>query len=58
MAAGLILAAAVVWLMSQPAMLPPANSKQDNMADMPAMGKKPAGEGREARASPNHRCEV
>lgn len=49
MAAVLILAAAVVWLMSQPAMLPPANSKQDDMADMPGMGKKPVGEGREAR---------
>lgn len=48
-AAGLILAAAVVWLMSQPAMLPPANSKQDDMADMPGMGKKPVGERRETR---------
>ena len=48
MAVGLILAAAVVWLMLQPAVLPPADSKQDDMADLPAMGKKPAGEGREA----------
>jgi len=49
MAAGLTLAAAVVWLMSQPAVLPPADSKQDDMADMPGMGKKPVGEGREVR---------
>ena len=49
MATMLILAAAVVWLMLQPAVLSLAESKQDDMANMPAMGKKPAGEGREAR---------
>ncbi len=48
--AGLILVAAVVWLMSQPAMLPAADSKQDGMADMPGMEKKPVGEVREARS--------
>jgi Cu(I)/Ag(I) efflux system membrane fusion protein len=35
MAAGLILAATVVWLISQPAMLSLAESRQDDMADMP-----------------------
>ncbi|HSB45629.1 MAG TPA: efflux RND transporter periplasmic adaptor subunit [Nitrospira sp.] len=42
MAALLILAAvAVVWLTSRPLMLPPADSRQDDMAgmDMPGMGK-------------------
>jgi Cu(I)/Ag(I) efflux system membrane fusion protein len=44
MAAVLILAvAAFVWLMSRPAVLPPADSKQDQMMDMPEMGKSGAG---------------
>ncbi|MBY0249598.1 MAG: efflux RND transporter periplasmic adaptor subunit [Nitrospiraceae bacterium] len=36
-----IVAAAVVWLMAKPVMLPPADSRQDEMAgmDMPGMGK-------------------
>ena len=46
MAVVLILAAAVVWLMSLPAVLPPADSRQDDMADMPGMEKKPVGERR------------
>ena len=33
---------AAVWLTSRPAMLPPADSKQDQMMDMPEMGKKSA----------------
>lgn len=52
MAAVLILAAAlVVWLMSKPVVLPPADSRQDDMAgmDMPGMGEEPMGERREAR---------
>ncbi len=37
----IIVAAAVVWLMARPAVLPPADSRQDEMAgmDMPGMGK-------------------
>ena len=37
----LIAAAAVVWLMARPVVLPPADSRQDEMAgmDMPGMGK-------------------
>ena len=37
----IIVAAAVVWLMAKPVMLPPADSRQDEMAgmDMPGMGK-------------------
>lgn len=41
--------AAVLWLMSRPATLPPADSGQDTMADMAGMGKMPMGEGQEAR---------
>ena len=48
--------AVVLWLMSRPAVLPPADSRQDDMAgmDMPGMEKPrkapaPGGEGREAR---------
>ena len=43
--------AALLWSMSRPAVLPPADSRQDEMAgmDMPGMGKKSEGEGREAR---------
>ncbi len=37
---------AIVWLMSRPVTLPPADSKQDMMMDMPGMGKKPMGEPR------------
>lgn len=36
----IIVAAALVWLMSQPAVLPPADSKQDDMADMLGMESK------------------
>lgn len=40
LAAVLVLAsAAVVWLMSRPVVLPPADSKQDQMMDMPGMEK-------------------
>ena len=39
MATVLIFAAAIVWLMSLPAVLPAADSRQDDMADMPEMGK-------------------
>jgi len=37
----IIVAAAVVWLMARPVVLPPADSRQDEMAgmDMPGMGK-------------------
>ena len=37
----IVVAAAVVWLMAKPVMLPPADSRQDEMAgmDMPGMGK-------------------
>ncbi len=42
----LILAAAGVWLMARPIVLPPADSRQDEMADMPGMEKKPVGERR------------
>lgn len=37
----IIVAAAVVWLMAKPVVLPPADSRQDEMAgmDMPGMGK-------------------
>lgn len=47
----IIVAAAVVWLMARPVVLPPADSRQDEMAgmDMPGMGKESGGEGREAR---------
>jgi Cu(I)/Ag(I) efflux system membrane fusion protein len=40
-AALIIVAAAVVWLMARPVVLPPADSRQDEMAgmDMPGMGK-------------------
>lgn len=44
MAAGLIVAgAAVVWLMSRPVVLPPADSQQDQMMDMPGMEKSGVG---------------
>ena len=37
----IVVAAAVVWLMARPVVLPPADSRQDEMAgmDMPGMGK-------------------
>ena len=44
---GVLLVAALVvvlWLMSRPAVLPPADSKQNDMADMPGMESK-GGEG-------------
>lgn len=41
--------AVVLWLMSRPATLPPADSGQGTMADMPGMGTMPMDEGREAR---------
>lgn len=51
MAALLILAAvAVVWLMSKPVVLPPADSKQDQMMDMPGM--KMSGEGKKEAKTP------
>mgnify|MGYP001587796395 CR=1 FL=1 len=31
---------AVLWLMSRPVVLPPADSRQDGMADMPGMESK------------------
>lgn len=44
MAAGLIVAgAAVVWLMARPVVLPPADSQQDQMMDMPGMEKSGVG---------------
>lgn len=47
MAAVLIITAAtIVWLMSRPVVLSPADSKQGDMADMPGMEKKPVGERR------------
>lgn len=44
----ILAAATVVWLMSRPVVLPPADSKQDQMMDMPGMEKKTMGERREA----------
>ena len=38
-----IAVAAFAWLMSRPAVLPPADSKQDQMMDMPGMEKSGAG---------------
>lgn len=56
MAAVLILAAAVAWLMARPAVFTPADSKQEQIMDMPGMempGKTltPSGEGPEARGT-------
>jgi Cu(I)/Ag(I) efflux system membrane fusion protein len=42
----IVAGAAIVWLMSRPVTLPPADSKQDMMMDMPGMEKKPMGEPR------------
>ena len=52
MAAVLILAAAVLWLMSRPAILPPVDSRQDDMADMPGMERETSGVKREASPPP------